>query len=322
VLAVKPMNCPCHVEIFRQGMRSYRELPLRLAEFGSCHRYEPSGAMHGLLRVRAFTQDDAHIFCTEAQIASETVRFVDLLSSVYRDFGYESFRVKLADRPDNRAGSDEVWDQAEHALKEACAIAGVEYTLNPGEGAFYGPKLEFVLRDAIGRDWQCGTLQVDFVLPERLDAEYIGEDGARHRPVMLHRAIFGSFERFLGILIEQYAGRFPLWLAPVQVVVATIVSDADEYARDVVAAFTKAGLMAEADLTNQKINAKVREHSVAHVPVLAVVGRKEAENGTVALRRLGSQAQEVLPLADAVARLAREATPPDLRISSGETKIA
>jgi threonyl-tRNA synthetase len=322
VLAVKPMNCPCHIQIFRQGIRSYRELPLRLAEFGSCHRYEPSGAMHGIMRVRAFTQDDAHIFCTEAQIASETVRFVELLTSVYRDFGYESVRIKLADRPVVRIGSDEVWDQAEGALKEACATAGVEYTLNPGEGAFYGPKLEFVLRDAIGRDWQCGTLQVDFMMPERLDAEYIGVDGARHRPVMLHRAIFGSFERFLGILIEQYAGRFPLWLAPVQVVVATIVSDADEYARDAVAAFTKAGLSAQADLTNQKINAKVREHSLAHVPVLAVVGRKEAENGTVALRRLGSQAQEVVPLAEAVARLAREATPPDLRVSAGSVMNA
>jgi threonyl-tRNA synthetase len=314
-LAVKPMNCPCHVQIFRQGIRSYRELPLRLAEFGACHRYEPSGALHGIMRVRAFTQDDAHIFCTEDQIASETVRFVDLLSSIYRDFGFESFRIKLSDRPETRAGSDDVWDRAERALMEACATACVEYTLNPGEGAFYGPKLEFVLRDAIGRDWQCGTLQVDFVLPERLDAEYIGEDGARHRPVMLHRAILGSFERFLGILIEQYAGRFPLWLAPVQVVVATIVSDTDAYARDTVAAFRSAGLIAEADLTNQKINAKVREHSLQHVPVLAVVGRKEAENGTVALRRLGSQAQEVLPLAEAVTRLAREATPPDLRNS-------
>ena len=322
MLAVKPMSCPGHILIFRQGLRSYRELPLRLAEFGSCHRYEPSGAMHGIMRVRAFTQDDAHIFCTEAQIAPETVKFVDLLSSVYRDFGFDSLRIKLADRPDQRAGSDEVWDHAEAALKEACAMAHVDYTLNPGEGAFYGPKLEFVLRDAIGRDWQCGTLQVDFVLPERLDADYIGEDGARHRPVMLHRAILGSFERFLGILIEQYAGRFPLWLAPVQVVVATIVSDADDYARDVVSAFTKAGLSARADLSNQKINAKVREHSLAHVPVLAVVGRKEAEAGTVALRRLGSQAQEVLPLAEAVARLAREATPPDLRESTSQAMIA
>jgi threonyl-tRNA synthetase len=312
VLALKPMNCPCHVQIFNQGIRSYRELPLRLAEFGSCHRYEPSGALHGIMRVRAFTQDDAHIFCTEAQIAPETVRFVELLSGIYRDFGFAEFRVKFSDRPETRAGTDETWDRAEGALKEACAIAGVEYTLNPGEGAFYGPKLEFVLRDAIGRDWQCGTLQVDFVMPERLDAEYVGEDGARHRPVMLHRAILGSFERFLGILIEQYAGRFPLWLAPVQVVVATIVSDADEYARDVAAAFAAAGLTVRTDLSNQKINAKVREHSLAHVPVLAVVGRKEAEQRSVALRRLGGEAQETLTLDEAVARLAAEATPPDV----------
>ena len=321
-LAIKPMNCPCHVLIFRQGLRSYRELPLRMAEFGACHRYEPSGALHGIMRVRSFVQDDAHIFCSEDQIASETVAFVALLNSVYRDFGFESFQVKLADRPEKRVGADEVWDQAEGALKEACATAGVAYTLNPGEGAFYGPKLEFVLRDAIGRDWQCGTLQVDFNTPGRLDAEYVGEDGARHRPVMLHRAILGSFERFLGILIENYAGRFPLWLAPEKVVVATIVSDADEYARAAVAAFQASGLTAKADLSNQKINAKVREHSLAHVPVIAVVGRKEAENGTVALRRLGSQAQEILPLAEAVARLAREATPPDLRPSTGGSMAA
>jgi threonyl-tRNA synthetase len=314
-LALKPMNCPCHVQIFRHSLRSYRELPLRMAEMGSCHRYEPSGALHGIMRVRAFTQDDAHIFCTEAQIASETARFVALLSQVYRDFGFPDFRIKFADRPASRIGSDADWDQAEGALREACAIAGVEFELNPGEGAFYGPKLEFVLRDAIGRDWQCGTLQVDPNLPERLDAEYVGEDGARHRPIMLHRAILGSFERFIGILIEQYAGRFPLWLAPVQAVVATIVSDADEYAREVAAAFAGAGLAVNTDLTNQKINAKVREHSLALVPVLAVVGRKEAENRTVAIRRLGSQAQEVLPLAEAVARLAVEATPPDLRSS-------
>ena len=312
-LALKPMNCPCHVQIFRQGLRSYRELPLRMAEFGACHRYEPSGALHGIMRVRAFTQGDAHLFCTEAQIAPETVRFVELLSSIYRDFGFESFRVKFSDRPEARSGSDDVWDQAEAALKEACATAGVEYELNPGEGAFYGPKLEFVLRDAIGRDWQCGTLQVDFVLPERLDAEYVAEDGARHRPVMLHRAILGSFERFLGILIEQYAGRFPLWLAPVQAVVATIVSDADAYAEEVATALTKAGLTVRTDLTNQKINAKVREHSLLHVPLLAVVGRKEAETRTVALRRLGGSAQEVVSLEEAVARLAAEATPPDLR---------
>ena len=312
-LALKPMNCPCHVMIFRHGLRSYRELPLRMAEFGSCHRYEPSGALHGIMRVRAFTQDDAHIFCTEAQIADETVRFVALLSSVYRDFGFDTFRVKFSDRPESRAGSDETWDRAEGALQEACATAGVAYELNPGEGAFYGPKLEFVLRDAIGRDWQCGTLQVDFVLPERLDAEYVGEDGARARPVMLHRAVLGSFERFLGILIEQYAGRFPLWLAPVQVVVATIVSDAAAYAEEVAGALRAAGLQVRADVRNEKINAKVREHSLAHVPLLLVVGRREAEQRTVALRRLGGDAQEVLGLDAAVAAIVAEATPPDLR---------
>ena len=310
-LALKPMNCPCHVQIFRQGVRSYRELPLRMAEFGACHRYEPSGALHGIMRVRAFTQDDAHIFCTEDQIASETVRFVALLSSIYRDFGFESFAVKFSDRPAVRAGEDAVWDRAEAALREACATAGVAYTLNPGEGAFYGPKLEFVLRDAIGRDWQCGTLQVDFVLPERLDAEYTAEDGARRRPVMLHRAILGSFERFLGILIEQYAGRFPLWLAPVQAVVATIVSDADTYAAEVAETLRRAGLEVRLDTSNQKINAKIRTHSLAHVPVLVVVGRKEAETREVALRRLGGAAQEVLGLEAAAAALAAEARPPD-----------
>ncbi len=312
-LALKPMNCPCHVLIFNHGLRSYRELPLRLAEFGACHRYEPSGALHGIMRVRAFTQDDAHIFCTEAQIADETVRFVALLSSVYADFGFPGFRVKFSDRPDVRAGDDATWDRAEGALREACAVAGVEYELNPGEGAFYGPKLEFVLRDAIGRDWQCGTLQVDFVLPERLDAEYVGEDSARHRPVMLHRAILGSFERFLGILIEQYAGRFPLWLAPVQVVVATIVSDADEYAEEVAAALRAKGLAVLTDLGRDKINAKIRLHSHQHVPVIAVVGRKEAEQRTVAVRRLGGEAQEFVGLDALVARLADEALPPDLR---------
>jgi threonyl-tRNA synthetase len=313
VLALKPMNCPCHVQIFNTRVRSYRDLPLRMAEFGSCHRYEPSGALHGIMRVRAFTQDDAHIFCTEDQIGPETVRFVDLLSSIYRDFGFPEFRVKFSDRPAKRAGTDAVWDQAETALKEACATAGVAYTLNPGEGAFYGPKLEFVLRDAIGRDWQCGTLQVDFVLPERLDALYVAQDGTRRRPVMLHRAILGSFERFLGILIEQYAGRFPLWLAPVQAVVATITSDADAYAREVAAAFARAGLAVEEDLSNAKIQAKIREHSVAHVPVIVVVGRKEAEARTVALRRLGGETQQIMTLDQAVAALAAEATPPDLR---------
>jgi threonyl-tRNA synthetase len=315
-LALKPMNCPCHVLIFKHGLRSYRELPLRMAEFGSCHRYEPSGALHGIMRVRAFTQDDAHIFCTEDQIAGETVDFVALLSSVYRDFGFDSFRVKFSDRPVPRAGTDEVWDRAEGALKQACAIAGVDYELSPGEGAFYGPKLEFVLRDAIGRDWQCGTLQVDFVLPERLDADYIADDSSRQRPVMLHRAILGSFERFLGILIENYAGRFPLWLAPVQAVVCSIVTDAAEYAEEVAAALRARGLEVRTDTRNEKINAKVREHSLAHVPVLVVVGRREAEARTVALRRLGGEAQEVLPLDEAAARLAAEATPPDLRVET------
>ena len=310
---IKPMNCPGHVLVFNSDLRSYRDLPLRYGEFGSCHRNEPSGALHGIMRVRAFTQDDAHIFCTEDQIADETVAFVALLSSVYRDFGFDSFRVKFSDRPESRAGSDETWDRAEGALQEACATAGVAYELNPGEGAFYGPKLEFVLRDAIGRDWQCGTLQVDFVLPERLDAEYVGEDGARARPVMLHRAVLGSFERFLGILIEQYAGRFPLWLAPVQVVVATIVSDAAAYAEEVAGALRAAGLQVRADVRNEKINAKVREHSLARVPVLVVVGRREAEQRTVALRRLGGDAQEVLGLDAAVAAIVAEATPPDLR---------
>ncbi len=311
-LALKPMNCPCHVQIFRHGLRSYRELPLRMAEFGACHRYEPSGALHGIMRVRGFVQDDAHIFCTEAQIAAETASFVAMLSEVYADLGFDGFRVKFADRPDNRAGDDAGWDRAEAALVEACGLAGVEYELNPGEGAFYGPKLEFVLRDAIGRDWQCGTLQVDTVLPERLDASFIGEDSARHRPVMLHRAILGSFERFLGILIEQFAGRFPLWLAPTQLVVASIVSDAEPYALEVAAAFRDAGLAVLADVANEKINAKIRTHSLARVPVILVVGRKEAEARTVAIRRLGGAAQEVVPLDGALAALAREAMPPDL----------
>ena len=312
-LALKPMNCPCHVQIFNQGLRSYRELPMRMAEFGACHRYEPSGALHGIMRVRAFTQDDAHIFCTEDQIGSETVRFVSLLASIYRDLGFEEFRVKFSDRPDTRAGTDEQWDRAEKALHAACREAGVAYEDNPGEGAFYGPKLEFVLRDAIGRDWQCGTLQVDYILPERLDAEYIGEDGAKHRPVMLHRAILGSFERFLGILIEQYAGRFPLWLAPTQVVVAPIVSDANDYAEEVAAQLRARGLSVQTDLRNEKINAKVREHSLAHVPVIAVVGRREAELQQVSLRRLGDDKQAVMELADAIDLLAAEALPPDLR---------
>ena len=310
VLAVKPMNCPGHVQIFRQGITSYRDLPLRMAEFGSCHRNEPSGAMHGIMRVRAFTQDDAHIFCMEDQIVSETKAFCELLQTVYRDFGFTELQVKFSDRPEVRAGDDATWDRAETALKNATEAAGLAYTLNPGEGAFYGPKLEFVLRDAIGRDWQCGTLQVDFGRPERLDATYIAEDGSKQRPVMLHRAILGSFERFIGILIENYAGRFPLWLAPVQVVVATITSDADDYAREVAAACAAAGLRVVTDLRNEKINYKVREHSVAHVPAILVVGRREADERTVAMRRLGSREQEMLALDDAVGNLMREAASP------------
>jgi threonyl-tRNA synthetase len=312
-LALKPMNCPCHVQIFNQGLRSYRELPWRMAEFGSCHRYEPSGALHGIMRVRAFTQDDAHIFCSEDQIGAETVRFVTLLSAIYRDLGFPEFRVKFSNRPEMRAGTDAQWDRAEAALDAACREAGIAYEENPGEGAFYGPKLEFVLRDAIGRDWQCGTLQVDYIVPERLGASYIGEDGGRHTPVMLHRAILGSFERFLGILIEQYAGRFPLWLAPVQVVVAPIVSDANAYAEEVAGLLRARGLTVSTDLRNEKINAKVREHSLAHVPVIAVVGRREAEQRQVSLRRLGSEAQEVIGLDEAVTMLAAEGLAPDLR---------
>ncbi|MEE8332708.1 MAG: threonine--tRNA ligase [Alphaproteobacteria bacterium] len=309
-LAVKPMNCPGHVQIFRHGLKSYRDLPLRMAEFGSCHRYEPSGALHGLMRVRAFTQDDAHIFCTEEQITSETQAFCELLLSIYADFGFTDVVVKFSDRPETRAGEDAVWDKAEAALLEAVGEAKLEYTLNPGEGAFYGPKLEFVLRDAIGRDWQCGTLQVDFVLPERLDAEYVAADGAKHRPVMLHRAILGSFERFIGILIENYAGRMPMWLAPVQIVVATITDAANSYAGEVQAALASAGLRAELDIRNEKINYKVREHSLAKVPAIIVVGAKEIEARSVALRRLGGKEQEFLALDDAVARLCTESAPP------------
>jgi threonyl-tRNA synthetase len=310
VLALKPMNCPGAVQIFRQHLHSYRDLPLRMAEFGSCHRNEPSGALHGIMRVRAFTQDDAHIFCTEEQVTAESIAFCNLLLSVYRDFGFTDVVVKFSDRPVTRAGTDAVWDRAEAALKNAVEAAGLAYSLNPGEGAFYGPKLEFVLRDAIGRDWQCGTLQVDFVLPERLDASYIGEDGQRHRPVMLHRAILGSVERFIAILIEQYAGRLPLWLAPLQVEVLTITSDADAYAKEVEAACAAAGLRVAADLANEKINYKIREHSVAKVPVLLVVGKREAEQGTVAIRRLGGKEQEILALGEAVARLKEEAAVP------------
>ena len=310
VFALKPMNCPCHVQIFNQGLRSYRELPLRMAEMGSCHRFEPSGALHGILRVRNFTQDDAHIFCTEADIESETIRFCGLLGEIYRDLGFPDYFVKFSDRPPVRAGSDAVWDQAEGALKAASTAAGLDLILNPGEGAFYGPKLEFVLRDAIGRDWQCGTLQVDFVLPERLGAEYVAEDGSRKRPVMLHRAIFGSFERMIGILIEHYAGRFPLWMAPTQAVVVTVVNDADGYADEVAAKLRAAGMRVETDVRNEKINYKVREHSLAHVPLILAVGRRDMENQTVAVRRLGSEKQEVLELGAAVTTLSSEARPP------------
>ena len=312
VNALKPMNCPCHVQIFNQGLKSYRDLPLRMAEFGSCNRYEPSGALHGIMRVRGFTQDDGHIFCREDQIESETAVYIDFLSGIYRDLGFENFRVKFSDRPDTRAGSDEVWDKAESALLAATRAAGIEPEMNPGEGAFYGPKLEFVLTDAIGRDWQCGTHQVDFVLPERLDATYIGADGGKHRPVMLHRATLGSFERFIGILIESHAGKLPFWLAPRQVVVASIISDADDYVTEVVDALRARGVRAEADLRNEKINYKVREHSVGKVPVILAIGAREVEERTVSVRRLGEKQTSVTSLDEIVTTLAVEATPPDL----------
>ena len=312
-LALKPMNCPCHVQIFRQGIKSYRDLPLRMAEFGSCHRNEPSGALHGIMRVRAFTQDDAHIFCTEDQITEESVKFCALLQSIYADFGFNDVRVKFSDRPDVRAGDDATWDRAEAALTDATHAAGLDTVLNPGEGAFYGPKLEFVLRDAIGRDWQCGTLQVDFVLPDRLDAEYVGEDGNRHRPVMLHRAILGSMERWIGILIEQYSGRMPAWLAPVQIVVASITDSANDYAREVAARAAAAGLRVETDLRNEKISYKVREHSVMKVPFILAVGGREAEAGTVALRRLGSNGQQVLDANETILMLRDESLAPDMQ---------
>ncbi len=311
IFALKPMNCPGHVQIFKQGLKSYRDLPLRMAEFGSCHRYEPSGALHGLMRVRAFTQDDAHIFCTVDQISSEGKLFCDLLQSIYKDLGFDEVIVKFADRPPVRVGSDEIWDRAEEALRQATEAAGLDYTLNPGEGAFYGPKLEFVLRDAIGRDWQCGTLQVDFNLPDRLDASYIGDDSARHQPVMLHRAILGSFERFIGVMIEHYAGRLPFWTAPVQVVLATITNDADDYASQVAEKMRAAGLRVEMDLRNEKIGYKVREHSLAKIPVIAAVGQREAEEATLALRRLGDKRQEVIALDEAIATLAAEGAMPN-----------
>ena len=312
VNALKPMNCPCHVQIFNQGLKSYRDLPLRMAEFGSCARYEPSGALHGIMRVRGFTQDDGHIFCREDQIEEETALYIEYLTSVYKDLGFEKFRVKFSDRPENRSGSDEVWNRAETALLAATRKAGIEPEMNPGEGAFYGPKLEFVLTDAIGRDWQCGTHQVDFVLPERLGASYIGEDGNKHRPVMLHRACLGSFERFIGILIEEHAGKLPIWLAPRQVVVVSIVSDADDFVREAVAALRAVGVRAEADIRNEKINYKVREHSVAKVPVILAIGMKEVEDRTVSVRRLGGKQSEVMNLEQLVADLKVESTPPDL----------
>jgi threonyl-tRNA synthetase len=318
LMALKPMNCPAHVLIFKQGIKSYRDLPIRMAEFGCCHRNEPHGALHGIMRVRQFTQDDAHIFVREDQLVEEVRKFCELLDSVYKDLGFEDYAVKLALRPEKRFGDDAMWDKAEAELREAVMQSGLSDTIKanfeelPGEGAFYAPKLEFHLTDAIGRTWQVGTIQSDRVLPERLDASYVGADGERHRPVMLHRAILGTFERFIGILIEHHAGRFPLWLAPVQVVVATIVSDADDYAHQVAADLRKAGLRVETDLRNEKINYKVREHSLAKAPLLFVVGKREADEGTVAIRRLGSQGREMMALGDATARVAIEARAPDM----------
>jgi threonyl-tRNA synthetase len=311
--ALKPMNCPCHVQIFNVGLKSYRDLPLRMAEFGSCNRYEPSGALHGIMRVRGFTQDDAHIFCMPEQIEAESKRFIDFLSRIYADLGFTQWRIKLSTRPEQRIGTEESWDYAEGALANAVLAAGHTYEIFEGEGAFYGPKLEFVLTDAIGRDWQCGTLQVDPNLPERLDANYIGADGGKHRPVMLHRAVLGSFERFIGILIENHAGKLPFWLAPRQVVVASIVSDADAFCTEIVVALNEAGIRAEIDLRNEKINYKVREHSLGKVPVILAIGAREVAERTVSVRRLGEEGTKTLPLADLVAALALEATPPDLR---------
>ena len=311
--ALKPMNCPCHVQVFNQGLKSYRDLPLRLAEFGSCHRYEPHGALHGLMRVRGFTQDDAHIFCTEDQIEAECASFIDLLSGIYRDAGFTKFDIKFSTRPEVRVGSDEVWDKAEAALERAILSVRNDYELDPGEGAFYGPKLDFKLTDAIGREWQCGTFQADFNLPERLDATYIGADGEKHRPVMLHRAILGSFERFIGIMIENYAGKLPFWLAPRQAVVASIVSDADPFVNEVVAALKAAGVRAEADTRNEKINYKVREHSVGKVPVILAIGQREVDERTVSVRRLGEKQTSTMSFDAIVEALSAEATPPDLR---------
>ncbi|XDA97603.1 threonine--tRNA ligase [Sulfitobacter sp. LCG007] len=310
--ALKPMNCPCHVQVFNQGLKSYRDLPLRMAEFGSCNRYEPSGALHGIMRVRGFTQDDAHIFCTEDQIEEECARFIEFLAGIYRDLGFEKFEIMFATRPEKRVGTEESWDRMEAALEGAIRKAGHDYTLDPGEGAFYAPKLDFKLTDAIGRVWQCGTFQVDPNLPERLEASYIGADGAKHRPYMLHRAVLGSFERFIGILIESHAGKLPFWLAPRQVVVASIVSEADDYVQEVVAALKAAGVRAEADTRNEKINYKVREHSVGKVPVILAIGAREVEDRTVTVRRLGEKQTSVETLENVTAALSRAATPPDM----------
>jgi threonyl-tRNA synthetase len=311
-LAIKPMNCPGHVQIFNQGLKSYRDLPIRMAEFGACHRYEPSGAMHGIMRVRGFTQDDAHIFMMPEQMIDEAIKASRLIFETYKELGFDNVQVKLSTRPENRIGSDEIWDSAENDLAEACKRMDIPYTLNPGEGAFYGPKLEFTLFDAIGRGWQCGTVQVDFNLPERFDAEYVAEDGTRKRPAMLHRAVLGSMERFVGVLIEHYAGKFPLWLAPTQAVVSTIVNDVDGYARETAARLKLSGLRVETDLRNEKINYKVREHSLAKVPYILVAGRKEAEDGTLSVRRLGSERSETMKIEDVIAMMTKEAVPPDL----------
>ena len=319
--ALKPMNCPCHVQIYNQGIKSYRDLPLRMAEFGACHRNEPSGALHGLMRVRAFLQDDAHIFCTEQQIESETKKFIDLLSTVYEELGFADFKIKFSDRPVNRAGSDQVWDRAEQALKSATKIAGYDYVINKGEGAFYGPKLEFVLTDALGRDWQCGTLQVDFVLPERLGSTYINDMGEKQVPVMLHRAILGSFERFIGILIENTAGRLPLWLAPTQIAIASITTNVTEYTTEIARLFKNVGLRCKVDVRNEKINYKVREHSLSKIPVIVVVGEKEIENRTINLRRLGSKESQTIALDAAIGALSLEAMPPDIKSEKKTDKV-
>ena len=311
--ALKPMNCPCHVQIYNQGIKSYRDLPLRMAEFGACHRNEPSGALHGLMRVRAFLQDDAHIFCTEQQIESETREFINLLSVVYKELGFADFKIKFSDRPENRAGSDQVWDRAEQSLKSATELAGYNYSVNKGEGAFYGPKLEFVLTDALGRDWQCGTLQVDFVLPDRLGSTYINDMGEKHTPVMLHRAILGSFERFIGILLENTSGRLPFWLAPTQIVIASITTNMEHYVEEIAVSFKNVGLRCIVDNRNEKINYKVREHSVSKIPIIAVVGEKELRTRSINVRRLGHKDSKTIPLKDAIRELSIEAIPPDIK---------